>query len=271
MTMATDGGIASVKSLAARGLNRVLRRAGVEINEIRTSTTSECPGFADVEPWVAWIIEKAAPFTMTSHERISALCHAVRYVTKHSIPGDVVECGVWRGGSAMAAALTLLGERDLARRLYLFDTFEGMPPPTEVDRAAGSGKSAALLLKEADEASLIWAHAPLDEVRANLASTNYPADRIRFVKGRVEDTIPREAPEKIAILRLDTDWYASTRHELIHLYPKLSVGGVLVIDDYGHWEGARKAVDEYINDNHLPILLQRIDYTGRIAVKTGPV
>jgi O-methyltransferase len=270
MTMATEGGMASAKSLAARGLNRVLRYAGVEINRIGTRKGAEGPGFADVEPWVAQIIEKTAPFTMTSHERISALCHAVRYATKHNIPGDIVECGVWRGGSMMAAALTLLREQDLTRTLYLFDTFEGMPPPTELDRAARSGKSAALLLEEADESSLIWAHAPLDDVRANLASTNYPADRIRFIRGRVEDTIPREAPHNIVILRLDTDWYASTRHELIHLYPKLSVGGVLVVDDYGHWEGARKAVDEYINDNRLPILLQRIDYTGRIAVKRGP-
>jgi hypothetical protein len=84
----------------------------------------------------------------------------------------------------------------------------------------------------------------------------------------VEDTIPKEAPDKIALLRLDTDWYESTRHELTHLYPKLSVGGVLIIDDYGQWEGARKAVDEYIDDNKLPILLHRIDNAGRIAVKT---
>jgi O-methyltransferase len=271
MIVAITGGIDSVKSRAARGLNRVLRRAGVVINRIGAQNGMERPGFADVEPWVARIIERAAPFTMTSNERISALCHAVRYVTKHNIPGDIVECGVWRGGSMMAAALALLGEHDLARTLYLFDTFEGMPPPTEIDRAASSGKSAASLLEEADEASLIRAHAPLDDVRANLASTNYPADRICFISGRVEDTIPREAPEHIAILRLDTDWYASTRHELIHLYPRLSVGGVLVVDDYGHWEGARKAVDEYINDSRLPILLQRIDYTGRIAVKTGRV
>jgi hypothetical protein len=69
-------------------------------------------------------------------------------------------------------------------------------------------------------------------------------------------------------LRLDTDWYESTKHELVHQYPKLSVGGVLIIDDYGHWQGARQAVDEYFNDNRLPILLNRIDYTGRIAIKT---
>jgi hypothetical protein len=87
----------------------------------------------------------------------------------------------------------------------------------------------------------------------------------------VEDTIPREAPAEIAILRLDTDWYESTKLELIHLYPKLSIGGILIVDDYGHWEGARRAADEYIRENKLVILFQRIDYTGRIAVKIEPL
>jgi hypothetical protein len=239
----------------------------MEINPVGTKPTPELGGFADIEPWVAQIIERVRPFTMTSSERISALCHAVRYVAKHKIAGDIVECGVWRGGSMMAAAITLQAEQDLSRTLHLFDTFAGMPPPSEIDRAAQSGRDAASLLEEADSSSDLWALAPIEDVRANLESTNYPADRMRFIGGRVEDTIPREAPAEIAILRLDTDWYESTRHELMHLYPKLSIGGILIVDDYGHWEGAQRAVDEYIRDNRLVILLQRIDYTGRIAVK----
>ena len=161
------------------------------------------------------------------------------------------------------------GEQDCSRTLHLFDTFDGMSPPTEADRDAMSGLRAASLLKKARKSSPIWCCSPLDEVRANLARTNYPADRARFIVGKVEDTIPREAPDKISILRLDTDWYESTKHELVHQYPKLSVGGVLIVDDYGHWKGARQAVDEYLNDNRLPILLNRIDYTGRIAIKTA--
>jgi hypothetical protein len=105
------------------------------------------------------------------------------------------------------------------------------------------------------------------EVKKNMALTNYPEDNIRYIKGMVEETIPANLPEKISILRLDTDWYESTLHELEHLYPLLSVGGVLIIDDYGHWQGAKKAVDEYISKNKLRILLNRIDYTGRIAIK----
>jgi O-methyltransferase len=156
---------------------------------------------------------------------------------------------------------------DTSRTLYLFDTFEGMPPPTNVDREAASGKLASTLLAEADKSSYIWAYAQIQEVRVNLASTGYPLARIHLIAGKVEDTIPSAAPSAVAILRLDTDWYESTRHQLLHLFPRLAVGGVLIVDDYGFWLGARKAIDEYFDQNRIPILLNRIDDTGRIAVK----
>jgi O-methyltransferase len=261
--------MSSDHSLGMRALSRLLHSFGMEINPVGTKRAAEWPGFSDVEPWVEAIIKRVRPFTMTSAERISALCHAIRYVTKHNIPGDIVECGVWRGGSMMAAALSLQAEQDLSRTLYLFDTFAGMPPPSDIDRTVLSGEKASSLLEKADSSSLIWACASIDDVRANLGATNYPAERVKLIRGTVEDTIPREAPEKIAILRLDTDWYESTKHELTYLYPKLSIGGILIIDDYGFWEGARKAVDEYVNENALKIFLQRIDDTGRIAVKIG--
>jgi len=104
-------------------------------------------------------------------------------------------------------------------------------------------------------------------VKEVLCGTGYPSERIHFVRGRVEDTIPASAPELIALLRLDTDWYDSTKHELIHMFPRLSKAGVIIIDDYGHWRGAREACDEYFAQNRIPILLNRIDYTGRIALK----
>jgi len=205
---------------------------------------------------------------MTSDERISALCHAVRYISRLKVPGDIVECGVWRGGSIMATALTLLGIGDNARILHLFDTFDGMPPPGDVDRTAATKTQASVLLKQADRLSDVWAFSPLDEVRANVLSTGYPHSNFRFVKGRVEDTVPRNGPDQISVLRLDTDWYESTKHELVHLYPRIVPGGVLIVDDYGFWEGARKAVDEYFSEYREPILLNRIDSTGRVAVKT---
>ena len=206
---------------------------------------------------------------MTSPERILALRDAVRHVCRHGIDGDIVECGVWRGGSMMAAALTML-ECGARRRIHLFDTFEGMPPPAAADRDLTGVSAATLLAAEQRESGDTWAYSPLDQVRANLRSTGYPAELVRFVPGRVEETIPEAAPERIAVLRLDTDWYESTRHELEHLYPRLAVGGVLIVDDYGHWQGARRAVDEYLAASGARLLLSRIDYTGRMAVKIDP-
>jgi len=223
----------------------------------------------DLDDEARTVIETVRPFTMTSPERILALRDAVRHITKHRIAGDIVECGVWRGGSMMAAALTLLecGDR---RRLHLFDTFEGMPPPAEADRDLHGTDAAELLAAEDRQTGGTWCYATLDDVRANVLATGYPEDLVHFVPGRVEETIPQHAPEQIAILRLDTDWYESTRHELEHLYPRLAVGGVLIIDDYGHWQGARRAVDEYIDTTKARLLLSRIDYTGRMAVKLDP-
>lgn len=223
---------------------------------------------SDVSAATREIIVRVRPFTMTSPERVAALCAAAEYVVRNRIPGDFVECGVWKGGSAMAAALVFLRLGETSRTLHLFDTFEGMSAPTEVDRVAASGAAAAEVLAAEDpRGSHVWAVSPLEEVRANMATVGYPGERIRFIKGKVEDTIPRWAPPTISILRLDTDWYESTRHELVHLYPRLSPAGVLIIDDYGHWEGARKAVDEYFFGIPDAPLLCRIDYTGRIAVK----
>jgi O-methyltransferase len=250
-------------------INGVLRHAGLELRRLRRGPISVYDGFRDLEPWVAQIIERVQPFTMTSRERISSLCHAVRFVARAKVPGDIVECGVWRGGSMMAAALTLLTESDI-RTLRLYDTFEGMPPPSDLDRSVVSGKPAAVLLAQADQSSNLWAQATLDEVKINLETTGYPPERIRYIPGKVEETIPTNAPETIALLRLDTDWYESTKHELENLYPRLAVGGVLIIDDYGCWEGSRRATDEYVAENPS-ILLQRIDNEGRIAVKIGPV
>jgi hypothetical protein len=115
-----------------------------------------------------------------------------------------------------------------------------------------------------------WMYSPIEEIRANVYSTGYPEDKFVFVKGKVEDTIPSEVPESIAILRIDTDWYESTYHQLVHLFPLLSPGGVLIIDDYGSWQGCREACDRYFKETNSAILLHRVDDTARIAIKLGP-
>jgi hypothetical protein len=171
----------------------------------------------------------------------------------------------------MILTLQELGVND--RHIHLYDTFEGMTKPTEHDVSI-SGSSALEDWADAqakDEVldGHVFGPSSFNEqsVRDLLAETGYPADLIHVVRGPVEETIPSHAPDALALLRLDTDWYESTRHELMHLYPRLAAGGVLLIDDYGHWDGARRAVDEYFASEAEPLLLNRIDYTGRVAIK----
>jgi O-methyltransferase len=219
------------------------------------------------------IIERCLTVSMTGVPRLQALVDAVRYVVERDIPGAFAECGVWRGGSVLAMVMTLqdLGRTD--RHIWLYDTFEGMTEPTEEDVSAF--EAPALETWEQAQSSGEKAWAPLFEpddvgeaaVRDRVLATGYPSELVHIVKGGVEETIPGQAPDQIALLRLDTDWYESTLHELVHLYPLLASNGVLIIDDYGHWEGARRAVEEYF-EAHPPMpLLQRTDYSGRMAIK----
>ena len=163
----------------------------------------------------------------------------------------------------MLIAKMLTDCRDF-RRLWMYDTFEGMNEPT-----ASDGAAVVEQYKVWTRDDWLMARAPLDEVRRNLARTGISDSHIEYVCGKVEDTLPARAPEVIALLRLDTDWYESTRHELQHLYHRLSPRGVLIVDDYGHWEGARKAVDEFFAARGSRPLFARMDYTGRMIVKPG--
>jgi hypothetical protein len=214
------------------------------------------------------IIEKVKKETMTSNERIFGLIEAVKYIVASGIEGDIVECGVWRGGSVMAILNVLKELKSEDKHIYLYDTFDGMPEPT-TDDVSFDGSPAKKLLDESEknEQNVIWAYSGIDVVKKNVYDTGYDREKIHFVPGKVEDTIPATIPEKISLLRLDTDWYESTKHELEHLFPRLSKGGILILDDYGHWQGARKAADEYFSSHKINIFLSRVDYTGRIAVK----
>jgi hypothetical protein len=198
----------------------------------------------------------------------------VEYIEGRRIPGAYAECGVWLGGSVLVMLLKLIelgvGDRDI----YLYDTFDGMTAPSErdtssYDRPALEEWHAARARGERPWAGLFGEDKfGLEQVQELLSSTGYPTERVHFVKGRVEETVPAAAPDRLALLRLDTDWYESTRHELVHLYPRLSNAGVIVIDDYGHWEGCKRAVDEYFGSGDVPPpLLNRVDYTCRIGVK----
>jgi predicted O-methyltransferase YrrM len=175
-------------------------------------------------------------------------------VVERDIPGDVVECGTARGGSAALMGLTL--ERlGAPRTLWVFDTFEGIPPPTADD-------------PDEEIARLYTGSFRGDraEVEALFGRLGILA-RTRLVKGLFQDTVPAAAVGAIAVLHLDGDWYESVKVCLDHLYDRVSPGGVIQIDDYGHWEGARKAVDEFMSRRAIAAPLRYVDYTGRQFVK----
>ena len=236
--------------LNARGFQVIRSTTGFSPEELRT-------------------LELVKGYTCGSAERIIGVVNAAKYVAANKIPGAIVECGVWRGGSMMAAAAALLNVKDTSRDIYLFDTFEGMSEPTEKDVMFDGQKASSLLGSSERKEGIInyWCVAGIEDVTRNVTSTGYPKEKLHFIKGKVEDTIPKHAPDQIALLRLDTDWYESTAHELEHLFPRVAPNGVVIIDDYGHWQGAREAVDEYFAKRKFKPLFNRQDYTGRLLVK----
>lgn len=253
------GAAIPMKRLAKKSLGKLRHTL------VRKNRGSE---FFDIASDDMEVIRVVESYTMTSPERLYALIQAVRYIEGNGIPGDIVECGVWKGGSMMLVAKVLMSLGNMNRNLWLFDTYTGMPRPGEVDVSPTEGGALDLFsAKQTGNNTSNWCYAPLAEVQKAMYGTGYATSKIHFVQGLVEDTIPREAPARLAILRLDTDWYSSTRHELVHLFPRLSKGGVLIVDDYGHWMGARMATDEYFTEHRLHLLLTRVDSTGRIGVK----
>jgi predicted O-methyltransferase YrrM len=194
------------------------------------------------------------PYTMSGDARLRGLYNAIRHVTERKIPGAVIECGTARGGSA--ALLGLAMQRfDDRRPLWVFDTFEGIPPPTAADPDYEIATSYT------------------GAFRGDLREVTSLFDRLgllenaTLVKGRFEDTIPQSNTGAIAVLHVDGDWYESVKVCLDHLYDRVSPGGVIQIDDYGHWEGARKAVDEFLAARHISGVLRYLDYTGRQLLK----
>ena len=234
--------------------------------------TSDRRYYKDFTPREKCILVEAGQITIASPEAMVELMRAIDYVVTNNIPGDFVECGVFQGGNAVVMIRSLLyaGIRD--RNIYLYDTFEGFPKPEEIDYeyfvgpALETWKSFKSQGDDSEDSS-DWLRFPIERVRDRVQALGYPSDRIKLVKGLVENTIPAEAPETIALLRLDTDFYKSTKHELVQLFPRLQQGGILIIDDYGALHGARVATDEYIAENRIKFFPTRVDEHVRIGVK----
>lgn len=206
--------------------------------------------------------------TMMSFERLATLWLQVRYLDNHKVSGTLVECGVWRGGAVAIMALAHLHSASSPwRQLHLFDSWQGLPEPD----AKLDGKSAVEFAGGADSGALRSVDrcvASLEETRDLLEKeVRYPANLIHYHSGWFQETLPRTEVGEIALLRLDGDWYESTRVCLEHLYSSVVSGGVVVLDDYGLWAGCRKATDEFLARQPKPIMLHHIDYTGRYFIK----
>lgn len=211
--------------------------------------------------------EEVKAYTMTDKVRILSLMQSVRHVIKHDIQGSFVECGVWKGGSMMAVATVLLNMGCAERELYLFDTFDGMSAPTDkdIDNKSADAREQFEAAKFADREGSDWCYASLDEVRKNVDSIGYPAFRTHYIKGKVEDTLPSSDTGQIALLRLDTDFYESTKAEFEHLYPRLVSGGILILDDYYTWQGSKQAADEYLAAHKIPMFLVTVGGGGSVV------
>ena len=206
--------------------------------------------------------------SMVSAERLISTLIAVKYVCNNHIRGDFVECGVWRGGNSIVA-LYILNKLKSKKKLWMYDTFAGMTEPTNNDFENHTGQLAINEFKlKSSENYNEWCYASIDDVKNNIKNYQKNID-VKFVKGDILQTlkINSNIPNDISVLRLDTDWYESTKLELEILFPRLQKGGVILIDDYGHWGGCKKAVDEYFSKSLSKPLFIPSDYTGRIAIK----
>jgi O-methyltransferase len=236
-------------------------RFNISINKIRHAEIND----AD---WALY--KEVKTLTMTPPDRVFALIDAMEYVCKNQIAGDFVECGVWRGGNAVIAANLFNRHGIKDKQIWLYDTFDGMVEPEEIDRSF-KGEIAKEIFSDVktEKGGSTWSYASLDYVKKVMEKSTYPFQNFKFIQGKVEDTlvIAVNLPEKICLLRLDTDWYTSTKSEMDILFSKLAIGGVLIIDDYGDWQGSRKAVDEYLANHNIKMPLFRLGSGARIAVK----
>ena len=237
-----------MKKLAQRFVNGLLSPAGLRIQSKSDKQKGESVYLRDAQFKSTY--ENFSEYTMVPLSGCHTAYMAAKYVAKNDIQGAIVECGVYRGGCTLMMADALLAEKDDSRDIYLYDTFSGMSEPTEADqKQAKRGLVRAIdeyENKQADGHSE-WSYSPIEEVMDNLQKSKYPFEKFKTVKGKVEDTIPEQSPSQISVLRLDTDWYESTKHELDHLFGLLTIGGVLIIDDYGSWAGSTKATDEFFD------------------------
>jgi len=214
---------------------------------------------------IDYVLDKE--LTMVNFDQLVSTVIACKWVVKNGIPGSFVECGVWRGGNAIVAA-EIFRLNNSSNDVWLFDTFEGMVRPTDLDLDYSGRPALNEYLSSIKSEYIEWCYASLEDVKNNFSEKGLLDNNINFVKGNVNETLKEISYlQKIAVLRLDTDWYESTKIQLEVLYPKLSIGGCLIIDDYGAWQGCKAAVDEYFEKTAERPFFECSGHSGRVGIK----
>jgi len=211
--------------------------------------------------------EISSKYSMTSLPRLWTLIQAIKEIHFRNLEGDIVECGVWKGGNLILSQL-LIENYKLSKKVYGYDTFKGMVRPGDLDVQRITGELAEVEWKNKNKQNQnLWCYSSLEEVQTNIINSVENYNNVRLIQGKVEETLKDEnnLPKTISLLRLDTDWYESTKMELQVLYPRLVKGGILLIDDYGMWDGCRGAVDEYFKDSY--VWMHYIDESCRLIIK----
>ena len=208
-------------------------------------------------PEVRKIIRSARPFTMTSNQSICALVMATKHIDECLIAGDIVECGVWAGGSIIASKLAQ--DKTFHRNFWLFDTFEGMTKPTIEDGVVAQ-KVFDLETKNGKDSN--WLKISKEVVQKNIIDTTGDDNFCNYISGPIEETLISQKaslPNQIAILRIDTDWHDSTMAALENLFQLVVPGGVVILDDYGFWEGSRLAAENFFKKQSFKPFLIPVD------------
>jgi hypothetical protein len=261
----------SVRELAGAGIFKflrfVLRLFGNSVS--LGANTMSYPELSNQE--LNFVIKiHSQGLTMTSLDSLKTLAVACKYLSLRRVEGDIVESGVWRGGSALVCAYFLRA----GQSLYLFDTYAGMTRPGKEDFRIGENDNSNTLKKWSslkDGETSNWVKATLNEVQRNFDKFDLLNNRIQFIEGKVEETIPKVIlPRKLALVRIDTDFYSSTKIALEIFWPKLSPGGILILDDYAHWDGARRAADEFFAESPQ-LMIPIAGGGGRIIIKSNIV
>ena len=195
------------------------------------------------------LLQAVVPFTMVARKRLEFLYDSAETIDQERIPGNIVQCGVCNGGSAAVAGHRVRERHLFDRKLFLFDSFKGLPPASEADgvraqsftgQCSGNQQSVELALRIA----------------------NIDRSHVEIFPGWFAETFPHARTGQIALLVIDADWYDSVKLVLHTFYDAVAPGGIIYIDDYGYWEGCRKATDEFFAERHIEVPLLAIDDTG---------